>query len=65
MCALSNGPILRFRMRGRKLVVQLIETFSEKTVPVFVEKLDAIDLAEKFKLELARHDLRRRRHSHS
>jgi malonate decarboxylase alpha subunit len=40
-------------MRGRKLVVQLVETFSEKTVPVFVEKLDAIDLAEKFKLPLA------------
>jgi malonate decarboxylase alpha subunit len=40
-------------MRGRKLVVQLVETFSEKTVPAFVEKLDAVDLAEKFKLELA------------
>jgi malonate decarboxylase alpha subunit len=40
-------------MRGRKLVVQLVETFSEKTVPVFVEQLDAVDLAEKFKLALA------------
>jgi malonate decarboxylase alpha subunit len=40
-------------MRGRKLVVQLVETFSEKTVPAFVEKLDAVDLAEKFKLPLA------------
>src|SRR5271154_1678355 len=40
-------------MRGRKLVVQLVETFSEKMVPVFVEKLDAINLAEKFKLPLA------------
>ena len=35
------------------LVVQLVETFSEKTVPAFVEKLDAVDLAEKFKLPLA------------
>ncbi len=39
--------------RGRKLVVQLVETFSEKMVPVFVEKLDAIALAEKYKLALA------------
>jgi malonate decarboxylase alpha subunit len=46
----DGDPRLR---RGRKLVVQLVETFSEKTVPVFVEKLDAVDLAEKFKLELA------------
>src|SRR6202034_4596335 len=34
--------------RGRKLVVQLVESFSEKMVPVFVEKLDAIELAETF-----------------
>jgi malonate decarboxylase alpha subunit len=40
-------------MRGRKLVVQLVETFSDKMVPVFVEKLDSIALAEKYKLELA------------
>jgi malonate decarboxylase alpha subunit len=40
-------------MRGRKLVVQLVETFSEKRVPVFVEKLDSLELAEKFKLDLA------------
>ena len=39
--------------RGRKLVVQLVESFSEKMVPVFVEKLDSLDLAEKFKLDLA------------
>ena len=39
--------------RGRKLVVQLVETFSEKMVPVFVEKLDCIALAEQYKLELA------------
>jgi malonate decarboxylase alpha subunit len=40
-------------MRGRKLIVQLVESFSEKTVPAFVERLDCLDLAEKFKLELA------------
>jgi len=34
-------------------VVQLVETFSEKTIPAFVEKLDSVDLAEKFKLDLA------------
>ena len=40
-------------VRGRKLVVQIVETFSEKMVPTFVEMLDSIALAEKLKLELA------------
>jgi malonate decarboxylase alpha subunit len=40
-------------VRGRKLVVQMVETFSEKTTPTFVEKLDSLDLAEKLRLELA------------
>jgi len=40
-------------VRGRKLVVQLVETFSEKMVPVFVDKLDCVELAEKLKLDLA------------
>ncbi|MGY3604757.1 MULTISPECIES: malonate decarboxylase subunit alpha [unclassified Bradyrhizobium] len=39
--------------RGRKLVVQIGETFGEKNVPLLVEKLDALALAEKLKLELA------------
>ncbi|MHC4043982.1 malonate decarboxylase subunit alpha [Bradyrhizobium sp. 23AC] len=39
--------------RGRKLVVQIGETFGDKNVPLFVEKLEAIELAEKLKLELA------------
>jgi malonate decarboxylase alpha subunit len=39
--------------RGRKLVVQIGETFGEKNAPLFVEKLDALALAEKLKLELA------------
>ena len=32
--------------RGRKLVVQLVETFREHMEPAFVERLDAWDLAE-------------------
>jgi malonate decarboxylase alpha subunit len=40
-------------MRGRKLVVQLVETFGDKLVPTFVEKLDALELARKIGLELA------------
>jgi malonate decarboxylase alpha subunit len=43
-------PALR---RGRKLVVQIGETFGEKNVPTFVEKLDALALAEKLDLDLA------------
>jgi malonate decarboxylase alpha subunit len=39
--------------RGRKLVVQVVETFGEKMVPSFVEKLDSLAMAEEFKLELA------------
>ena len=39
--------------RGRKLVVQIGETFGENNVPLFVEKLDALALAEKLKLDLA------------
>jgi len=39
--------------RGRKLVVQIGETFGDKNVPMFVEQLDAIALAEKLDLDLA------------
>ncbi|WP_095089135.1 malonate decarboxylase subunit alpha [Mesorhizobium sophorae] len=39
--------------RGRKLVVQIGETFGEKNVPLFVERLDALELAERLNLELA------------
>jgi len=38
--------------RGRKLVVQLVETFREKMQPTFVERLDAWQLQEDFGLEL-------------
>jgi malonate decarboxylase alpha subunit len=39
--------------RGRKLVVQIGETFGDRNVPLFVERLDALTLAEKLDLELA------------
>jgi malonate decarboxylase alpha subunit len=46
----ESSALLR---RGRKLVVQIGETFGDKNVPLFVEKLDALTLAEKLNLELA------------
>jgi malonate decarboxylase alpha subunit len=46
----ESSPALR---RGRKLVVQIGETFGDKNAPLFVEKLDALELAEKLNLELA------------
>ena len=39
--------------RGRKLVVQIGETFGDGNAPLFVERLDALNLAEKLDLELA------------
>jgi malonate decarboxylase alpha subunit len=38
--------------RGRKLVVQLVETFREKMAPTFVERLDAWSLMDEFGLPL-------------
>jgi malonate decarboxylase alpha subunit len=46
----ESAALLR---RGRKLVVQIGETFGDKNVPLFVEKLDALTLAEKLNLKLA------------
>ena len=46
----TGDPML---MRGRKLVVQLVETFGDKLVPTFVERLDALELAKRTGLELA------------
>ncbi len=46
----ESPPALR---RGRKLVVQIGETFGDKNVPLFVEHLDALRLAEKLDLDLA------------
>ena len=39
-------------IRGRKLVVQILETFGEKMVPNFVEKLDSVQMAKEMNLEL-------------
>ncbi|PII17783.1 malonate decarboxylase subunit alpha [Stenotrophomonas indicatrix] len=39
--------------RGRKLVVQIGETFGDKNAPLFVENLDALNLADKLQLDLA------------
>ncbi|CAM5774593.1 malonate decarboxylase subunit alpha [Labrys miyagiensis] len=44
------SPALR---RGRKLVVQIGETFGEGNASLFVERLDALELAAKLDLELA------------
>jgi malonate decarboxylase alpha subunit len=46
--ALAGGPM----PRGRKLVVQMVETFREHMVPAFVERLDAWALAESADLAL-------------
>lgn len=45
----GSGPL----RRGRKLVVQIGETFGEANAPMFVERLAALDLAEKLDLDLA------------
>ncbi len=39
--------------RGRKLVVQMLETFGEKMKPNFVETLDSVELAKKLNFDLA------------
>jgi malonate decarboxylase alpha subunit len=44
----ATGPM----PRGRKLVVQIVESFREHMVPAFVESLDAWELAESAGLEL-------------
>jgi malonate decarboxylase alpha subunit len=39
--------------RGKKLVVQMVETFQEGGKPTFVEQLDAVDVAKKSGMPLA------------
>jgi malonate decarboxylase alpha subunit len=39
--------------RGRKLVVQILETFGEKMKPNFVETLDSVKMAEELNFDLA------------
>jgi len=45
----SDDPLAK----GRKLVVQTVETFEKGHTPVFVESLDAIEVAKKAKLATA------------
>jgi malonate decarboxylase alpha subunit len=40
-------------IRGRKLVVQILETFGDKMKPNFVETLDSVAMAEELKFDLA------------
>ena len=47
----SDGPTKL--IRGRKLVVQILETFGEKLKPNFVETLDSVEMAEKLNFDLA------------
>ncbi|MFB9264045.1 malonate decarboxylase subunit alpha [Bradyrhizobium erythrophlei] len=39
--------------RGRKLVVQIGETFGDRNAPLFVERLDALELTRELDLDLA------------
>jgi malonate decarboxylase alpha subunit len=39
-------------IRGRKLVVQILETFGEKVAPNFVETLDSVAIAEELNFDL-------------
>ena len=48
----ENAARMGTMPRGRKLVVQLVETFREKMEPTFVERLDAWQLKEDFDLDL-------------
>jgi len=42
----SQSDYLGTMPRGKRLVVQMVETFGEKMVPVFVDELDACKLAK-------------------
>lgn len=46
----DGPPALR---RGRKLIIQIGESFGDGNVPMFVERLSALDLAERLDLDLA------------
>jgi len=48
----GDGPAA-YLERGKKLVVQMVETFQEGGKPTFVETLDAIDVAKKSGMPLA------------
>jgi malonate decarboxylase alpha subunit len=48
----SKGEYLGTMPRGKRLVVQMVETFGEKKVPAFVDELDAWHLAKNALLPL-------------
>ncbi len=48
----SQGEYLGDMPRGKRLVVQMVETFGEKMTPAFVDKLDAWRLAKNANLPL-------------
>ena len=48
----EEGPTAMLE-RGRKLVVQMVETFQEGGKPTFVDRLDAVDVAKKSNMPLA------------
>ncbi len=48
----EEGPTAMLE-RGRKLVVQMVETFQEGGKPTFVDRLDAVDVAKKSGMPLA------------
>lgn len=48
----EEGPTAMLE-RGRKLVVQMVETFQEGGKPTFVDTLDAVDVAKKSGMPLA------------
>lgn len=48
----GEGPVTLLE-RGKKLVVQMVETFQEGGKPTFVEQLDAVDVAKKAGMPLA------------
>lgn len=48
----GEGPVTMLE-RGKKLVVQMVETFQEGGKPTFVEQLDAVEVAKKSGMPLA------------
>ncbi|TBU93311.1 malonate decarboxylase subunit alpha [Stutzerimonas kirkiae] len=48
----GEGPVTLLE-RGKKLVVQMVETYQEGGKPTFVERLDAVDVARKAGMPLA------------
>lgn len=49
----SDGDTNTYLERGKKLVVQMVETFQEGGKPTFVDTLDAVDVAQKAGMPLA------------